>query len=130
MGNLLLGIWRDVLGRLRKSSSSSEPGTLPRWAWPTCFQIGRNAVTLPVTSVRAFEDRRSNGQAAAPLVAVAGFLENNAGVQRSREPLSQRERLPSEQLILMSDSLQRSVQPLRCFIRLLHLLHVESNCVL
>jgi hypothetical protein len=41
MGNLLLRFCVDVLGRLRKSSSSSEPGSLPRWAWPTCFPIGR-----------------------------------------------------------------------------------------
>lgn len=34
MGNLLLGIWRDVLGSLRTFSSNSGDGTLHLWASP------------------------------------------------------------------------------------------------
>lgn len=55
MGNLLLGIWRDVLGRLRKSSSSSERGTLQRWALLMRSYSARDI--FKIVSSRSYADK-------------------------------------------------------------------------
>jgi hypothetical protein len=62
IGNLLLGIWGDVLGRLRKSSSSSERGALQHWAllmrshsaWDTFKIVSRRSY-----AAKAFGQRTS-----------------------------------------------------------------------